>query len=802
MDFILIPSTKGVALPAVEFSLNFNHKYLKNVQRVLLPGDKCVITYVKSMEPFDSFNSESMNETPVVLNIACLCEFMYSRRVSSKEGLEDIVEFVFKGMAPVTIDTMNYFEKEKLFRCQYTIREDIQYSDIELKRYDENIRRKYASICESYPVLKPLDEYEDLSYSDRTYVYGYEFGLNDNNLLRLLKETNPQLRYSIVLETLNAANIAPIVKAEIDAKTNSAIQRGQREYVLREQAKTIRQALKEFDGDDILDKYENAIEQGLKVYPQYVLDRIKSETSKLKLLGSASQESAMARNYLDLLVRMPWKVSTEDNDDLNRVREVLDEDHYGLKKQKERILEYLAVKTLTKSLKSPILCFYGPPGTGKTSLAISIARALNRKFVKFALGGVYDESEIRGHRRTYVGALPGRIINGIANSGTNNPVFLLDEIDKMAGGGYHGDPAAACLEILDPQQNVNFEDHYLDLPFDLSNVLFICTANDLSEIPAPLRDRLELIELNTYTLFEKIHIAKNHLIKQELEANGLTSDMISFTDESLSFIIDAYTREAGVRELRRKIGAIMRKFSVNMLSNKAKTPFVVTNEIVEEYLSKPIFFHTRPVEGQVGIVNGLAYTSYGGELLPIECNITKGSGHLIRTGNLGDVMKESMQIALSYVKVIAQKYGYGNKYFDTHDIHIHCPEGAIPKDGPSAGCALATVILSAVTNIPLNSEVAMTGEVDLRGNSMQIGGLREKTLAAVREHLKLVIIPHTNHNDYLELPEEIKNNIEIKEVKTVEEIIPLIFMKMPKEREIIDDDKKPKKAMKEKKIDD
>lgn len=499
---------------------------------------------------------------------------------------------------------------------------------------------------------------------------------------------------------------------------------------------------------------------------------------------------------MDLLIKLPWKVSSKDNEDIPHVKEVLDEDHYGLEKQKDRILEYLAVKTMTKSLKAPILCLYGPPGVGKTSLAISVAKALNRKFVKFALGGIYDESEIRGHRRTYIGALPGRIITGIANAGTNNPVFLLDEIDKVSGGGIHGDPAAALLELLDPEQNINFEDNYLAMPFDLSNVLFICTANDISQVPAALRDRLELIELNTYTLFEKMNIAKKHLLKQEYELNGLNENLITFEDDAIEFIIDGYTREAGVRELRRKISTIMRKFSVKLLSKEVQTPFVVTKVVVEEFLNKPIFHHTRPLEGQVGIVNGLAYTSFGGEILPIECNITEGTGQLIRTGNLGDVMKESMQIAFSYVQELAQKYGYGYEYFSKHNFHIHCPEGAVPKDGPSAGVALSLCLLSAITGIPVSSDVAMTGEVDLRGRSMPIGGLREKTLAAVREHMRLVLIPKENHNDYLELPDEVKNNVEIKEVESVEDVVKLAFVRMPEEKAVPEQKKRKKLVIK------
>ena len=570
------------------------------------------------------------------------------------------------------------------------------------------------------------------------------------------------------------------IEFELDRAVSTAMDKNQREYVLREKMKAVKGMLKEFDGDDQDAVYEKALNENKDLYPENIQQKIKVEMNRLKTMPAASQEASVVRTYLDLLVEMPWRVSSQDNEDLNNVQKILDEDHYGLVKQKERILEYLAVKAMTKSLKAPILCLYGPPGVGKTSLGVSIARALGRKFVKVSLGGVSDESEIRGHRRTYVGALPGKIVQGIRNAGVNNPLFLLDEIDKLEGGGYHGDPASAMLEVLDPEQNVAFQDNYLEETFDLSNVLFICTANDLSKIPEPLRDRLELIELNTYTKFEKMHIAKEHLINLELKENGIKPEMIEFEDDALDYIIEDYTREAGVRDLRRRIGKIMRKFAVKYLKDNTFNHLVVTRDVVTDYLGKPPFIHTKNLsESQVGVVNGLAYTSYGGEILPIEVNLYPGKGTLIKTGSLGDVMKESMEIAFTYVKSIAQKYGAPADFFETHDFHIHAPEGATPKDGPSAGVAISTAILSAVINKPLRNDVGMTGEVDLRGNSMTIGGLREKSLAAVREHLKLILVPKGNHNDVVDLPEEVKNNLEIIEVSSVEDVIKYAFVEAP-----------------------
>ena len=587
-------------------------------------------------------------------------------------------------------------------------------------------------------------------------------------------------KMKLCLNEIEKLDIDGKIEFELDRAVSTAMDKNQREYVLREKMKAVKGMLKEFDGDDQDAVYEKALNENKDLYPENIQQKIKVEMNRLKTMPAASQEASVVRTYLDLLVEMPWRVSSQDNEDLNNVQKILDEDHYGLVKQKERILEYLAVKAMTKSLKAPILCLYGPPGVGKTSLGVSIARALGRKFVKVSLGGVSDESEIRGHRRTYVGALPGKIVQGIRNAGVNNPLFLLDEIDKLEGGGYHGDPASAMLEVLDPEQNVAFQDNYLEETFDLSNVLFICTANDLSKIPEPLRDRLELIELNTYTKFEKMHIAKEHLINLELKENGIKPEMIEFEDDALDYIIEDYTREAGVRDLRRRIGKIMRKFAVKYLKDNTFNHLVVTRDVVTDYLGKPPFIHTKNLsESQVGVVNGLAYTSYGGEILPIEVNLYPGKGTLIKTGSLGDVMKESMEIAFTYVKSIAQKYGAPADFFETHDFHIHAPEGATPKDGPSAGVAISTAILSAVINKPLRNDVGMTGEVDLRGNSMTIGGLREKSLAAVREHLKLILVPKGNHNDVVDLPEEVKNNLEIIEVSSVEDVIKYAFVEAP-----------------------
>ena len=584
-----------------------------------------------------------------------------------------------------------------------------------------------------------------------------------------------ELIYTILLEEIEILKIEKKITLRVKKQMNKV----QKEYYLREQLKAIQKELG--DDEDINSEADEYREKLNKIKaPKETKEKIAKEINKLSKISPMSPDVSVSRTYLDTVFSLPWNKETRDKIDLEKAKEILDDEHYGLEKVKERILEYLAIRKLSKSLKSPIICLVGPPGVGKTSLGVSIARALGRKFVKVSLGGVSDESEIRGHRRTYVGALPGKIVQGIRNAGVNNPLFLLDEIDKLEGGGYHGDPASAMLEVLDPEQNVAFQDNYLEETFDLSNVLFICTANDLSKIPEPLRDRLELIELNTYTKFEKMHIAKEHLINLELKENGIKPEMIEFEDDALDYIIEDYTREAGVRDLRRRIGKIMRKFAVKYLKDNTFNHLVVTRDVVTDYLGKPPFIHTKNLsESQVGVVNGLAYTSYGGEILPIEVNLYPGKGTLIKTGSLGDVMKESMEIAFTYVKSIAQKYGAPADFFETHDFHIHAPEGATPKDGPSAGVAISTAILSAVINKPLRNDVGMTGEVDLRGNSMTIGGLREKSLAAVREHLKLILVPKGNHNDVVDLPEEVKNNLEIIEVSSVEDVIKYAFVEAP-----------------------
>jgi ATP-dependent Lon protease len=577
-------------------------------------------------------------------------------------------------------------------------------------------------------------------------------------------------RLKMVLDAVNEEKEIADIDKHLQEEVRKSAEKNQREYFLREKLKAIKTELGENpESTDSEESLLKRLEAGQ--YPDHVKTKVRAELKRGEMMPSSSLEASLIKAYVELMLDLPWWQRTSDNDDLINVQNILDDDHYGLEKVKKRIIEYLAVKKMTGSLKAPILCFYGPPGVGKTSLARSIARALGRKFFKASLGGISDEAEIRGHRRTYVGSMPGRILNGMKKSGVVNPVFLLDEIDKLASS-YKGDPASALLEVLDPEQNFAFNDNYIEEVYDLSNVMFIATANYLEDIPAPLRDRLELIEVNSYTEVEKIEIANRHLIEKQLLANGLKPEQISFSKDALAAIIEFYTREAGVRELERRIASICRKAVVELITDPKLTAIKVTPALVRRYLGVEIFDNSKKEKtSQVGVVTGLAYTQYGGDILPIEVNHFPGSGRLVLTGKLGDVMKESATIALDYIQANAAKYGIESKMFKERDIHIHIPEGAVPKDGPSAGVTMTVAIISALTGRHASSEVAMTGEVTLRGNVLAIGGLREKTIAALRSGIKTVLIPEENKKNVEDLAKEVKENLKIIYVKNVDEAI-------------------------------
>lgn len=559
-----------------------------------------------------------------------------------------------------------------------------------------------------------------------------------------------------------------MIKRDYQGKVKEYIDKNQRDYILREELKVIREELGDDAGAEDADGYLEQLEK-LNADKE-TKEKIKKEIQRFKGMPGGSQEANVLRTYIETVLEMPWKKTSRDNQDIIHAKEVLEEDHYGLEQVKDRVLEFLAVRALTKKGTSPILCLVGPPGTGKTSIARSVARALGKKYVRISLGGIHDEAEIRGHRKTYVGAMPGRIADAMRQAGVANPLMLLDEIDKVSAD-YRGDVSSALLEVLDGEQNGKFRDHYLEIPLDLSGVLFIATANDVSTIPRPLLDRMEVIEVSSYTENEKFHIAKKYLVPKQLERNGLTGEMRSFSDKALEKIIHNYTREAGVRNLERRIGEICRKAAREFLEKKRKSVHITEGNL-QKYLGKEkITFENANEEDEVGIVRGLAWTSVGGDTLQIEVNVMPGDGKLQMTGQMGDVMKESAQIALTYVRSVADRYGVESKYFKEHDLHLHIPEGAVPKDGPSAGITMATAMLSAVTGKKVLASVAMTGEITLRGRVLPIGGLKEKTLAARMAHMKKVLVPDKNRPDMAEISKEITKGMEIVFVKTMDDVV-------------------------------
>lgn len=591
--------------------------------------------------------------------------------------------------------------------------------------------------------------------------------------IEVLGETNLKERLKLVLKHLNKEYEILKISKEIQSHVKEEMDKTQKEYYLREQLKAIKKELGEYDDKfSEIEELEKAIKEA-KMPPEVEKVALK-ELKRLEKIPSSSPEYTVARTYIDWLIELPWSKSTEDEIDIEKARKILDEDHYNLEKVKKRILEYLAVKKLKKDMKGPILCFVGPPGVGKTSLGKSIARALGRKFVRMSLGGIRDEAEIRGHRRTYVGALPGRIIQGIKKAGTNNPVFMLDEVDKI-GIDFRGDPASALLEVLDPEQNFSFSDHYLEVPFDLSKVFFITTANVVDTIPPPLKDRMEIIEIPGYTLNEKVHIAFNHIIPEQLEEHGLTKEHVEFASEAIEKLIEDHTREAGVRNLKREIANVLRWVAQKVAEGDTGKK-VITPEKVREILGPEQFFKEVAERTQKpGVTTGLAWTPTGGDILFIESTKMKGKGNIILTGHLGDVMKESAQAALSYVKSNARTLAINEDEFDNIDVHIHVPAGAIPKDGPSAGTAILLSLVSLFKNIPLKSYVAMTGEITLRGAVLPVGGIKEKVLAAKRAGIKEVILPKKNQKDMEEIPEDAKKDLTFHFVENVEDVIKYAF---------------------------
>ena len=591
---------------------------------------------------------------------------------------------------------------------------------------------------------------------------------------KILDAVSMTERYEVLMALLLKEIEIIAIKNDFQAKVKAQVDKNQKEYLLREQMKVIREELGEDNTESDADHFMDAL--GKIKADKEVKEKIKKEIDRFKNISSSSSESAVTRGYIETLLELPWNKTSRDNKDLKNAEQILNADHYGLEKVKERMLEFLAVRNLTSKGESPIICLVGPPGTGKTSIARSVAKALDKKYVRISLGGVRDEAEIRGHRRTYVGAMPGRIVNGLRSAGVKNPLMLLDEIDKMSSD-YKGDTASALLEVLDAEQNKKFRDHYVEIPIDLSEVLFIATANSVQDIPRPLLDRMELIEVTSYTENEKLHIAKEHLLAKQMERNGIRPKQLSITDKAMAKIISGYTREAGVRNLERKLGEICRK-AARPLYEGEKEKIKVTEQNLEKFLGKEKYsFDKKNDTDEVGIVRGLAWTSVGGDTLEIEVNIMPGKGEFQLTGQLGDVMKESAQAGISYIRSVSEEYHIPKKFFQENDIHIHIPEGAVPKDGPSAGITMATAMLSAITKTPIRADVAMTGEITLRGRVLPIGGLKEKTLAAKNAGIKTICVPKKNEKDIDEISPEIKKGLEIVFVEQMKDVLDVAFVK-------------------------
>lgn len=632
---------------------------------------------------------------------------------------------------------------------------------------------RYAAVVGkiSKELIRQIDQYEDLEklidYVTNNLPVSYELKQ------QVLEAEDINDRYQVIVSLLLSQVEVISIKNELQKKVKVRVDKHQKEYVLREQLGVIREELGE-NADSEADEYEKKLSE--LDAPDYVKEKTKKEIKRFRNMSSSSSESTVERGYIETVLELPWNRMSVDNKDLDHAAQVLDDDHYGLKDVKERILEFLAVRNLTSKGESPIICLVGPPGTGKTSIARSIASALEKKYVRISLGGVRDEAEIRGHRKTYIGAMPGRIVNGLRQAGVSNPLMLLDEIDKVSSD-YKGDTSAALLEVLDSEQNCRFRDHYIEMPVDLSEVLFIATANEVSGIPKPLLDRMELIEVSSYTENEKFHIAKEHLVEKQKSKNGIKKEQLTITDSALKDIIRLYTREAGVRSLERTIGKLCRKAAREIFKD-SEAAVKVTKTNLKTYLGNPKYSPEKKNDhAEVGIVRGLAWTSVGGVTLEVEVNVLPGKGELVLTGKLGDVMKESAQAALSYVRSISEEYGIDAEFYTKHDIHIHIPEGAVPKDGPSAGITMATAMLSAITDRAVRADVAMTGEITLRGRVLPIGGLKEKLLAAKVIGIKTVCIPKDNEKDLEEISKEITDGMEIVPVEKFSQVEKIAFVK-------------------------
>lgn len=758
--------TRGVVVfPNQEISIDVGRaKSMQAVEEAQLHFNNTVLLAAQKDVALEDPNAED------IFGFGTLCVIKHVRR------MEGYLRVKFRGVKRASIKTL--INDDTMMSADADLMEDVMQNPKEEIALVRRIARQFEEIdiINQHLPKEMINELaKGVSAPQLADQVSQLFPLSLEKRQELLETLGVNDRLLLILQEIESEKELSQIENRINEKVKTRIEESQKEYYLREKMRAIKEELGDVpDQDNDIDEMRRQIEE--HPYPEYVKEKAREELQRYEMLPAASGESGVIKTYLDWLLKLPWWQETEDEDDLNHAAEVLDADHYGLEKVKTRIMEYLAVKQMTNSLKAPILCLVGPPGVGKTSLSKSVARALNRKFVKISLGGVKDESEIRGHRRTYLGSLPGRFIQGMKKAGTINPVFLIDEIDKMASD-YKGDPASAMLEVLDPEQNSLFSDHYLEETYDLSKVLFIATANYLEDIPAALRDRLEIINLSSYTEVEKVKIAERHLMPKQLKENGLKASQLKVDEDMLLYLIRYYTRESGVRQLERTLATICRKSVLAILKDKKKS-IKLTKKLCREWLGNEIFdYGKREKKDQVGTVTGLAYTSFGGDVLQIEVTHFDGKGKLVITGQLGDVMKESATIAYDYVRANAKKYKIKSDIFENNDIHIHVPEGAVPKDGPSAGVTLTTALVSSLSNRAVHADLAMTGEVTLRGNVLPIGGLKEKSMAAHRCGIKTVVIPKGNVKDIDEIPAIVKESVNFVPVDNVSQVLDIALRK-------------------------
>ena len=757
----------------IHFDLS-RDKSVAAVEKAMLEGSRIFLVTQRTMEG----NAPGLDQVYHIGTVALV------KQITKMPGhlVRVLVEGLERGQLLEFIEQEQYLEG-RIKRLQEdtslrgTVREEAMI---------EEIRDLFSTYAGYYPKIaetlsRYIEESRELGILLDQAVINMPLGFEDKQ--KILSALDWEERYEALAEILvNEIEVAKI-KMELTGKLKERVDKHQKDYMLREQLQFIREELGEDDSFSDTEQYEAGLKK-LKAGKE-VKEKIKKEISRFKSLPPSSSESAVERGYLETLLNLPWDKRSKDSTDIVKAEKILEADHYGLEQVKERVLESLAVRCMTKKGQAPVICLVGPPGTGKTSIARSVARAMAKEYVRICLGGVKDEAEIRGHRKTYVGAMPGRIIKALKQVGVKNPVMLLDEIDKVSSD-YKGDPSSALLEVLDGEQNGRFRDHYVEIPVDLSEVLFIATANTTDTIPRPLLDRMELIEVTSYTANEKFHIAREHLVEKQIEQNGLKGGQLQISDQALHKIIEAYTREAGVRELERKLGRICRKVVKEILQSRGKEelqfPIEVRETNLEKYLGKEKYNTNKVNEkDEIGIVRGLAWTSAGGDTLQVEVNKMPGKGEIELTGQMGDVMRESALIGLSYVRSVSKAYGISQEAFKKNDFHLHIPEGAVPKDGPSAGITMATALLSALTLIPIKADLAMTGEITLRGRVLPIGGLKEKLLAAKIAGIHTVLVPEKNKKDVEEIAEEIKEGLTIQFVETMEEVLSHALIRLPEQ---------------------